>query len=192
MRQLADHPDLVLRKHTEEGQNILVCCICDDEAEDAIVSKCHHKFCRMCVTKYIDGYDGNDAPDCPQCHISLSIDLTQPAIEDFSNVKRGSIINRIDMHNWRSSTKIEALVEELYKLRSKTQTIKSIVFSQFTSMLQLVEWRLRRGGFQTVMLEGSMSPPQRDAVIKHVGAILAKWLICLLMKFLIVHGNTIS
>ena len=58
-------------------------------------------------------------------------------------------------------------MEELYKLRSKTQTIKSIVFSQFTSMLQLVEWRLHRGGFKTAMLEGSMSPPQRDAVIKH-------------------------
>ncbi|KAI5811500.1 SNF2 family N-terminal domain-containing protein [Peziza echinospora] len=167
MRQLADHPDLVLRKHSEEGQNTLVCCICDDEAEDAIASKCHHKFCRKCISQYIGGYDSMDAPECPQCHIPLSIDLTQPAIEDMSDVKRGSIINRINMENWRSSTKIEALMEELYKLRSKTHTIKSIVFSQFTSMLALVEWRLHRGGFQTCMLEGSMTPAQRDAVIKH-------------------------
>ncbi|CAI7152340.1 CPS_collapsed_G0003700.mRNA.1.CDS.1 [Saccharomyces cerevisiae] len=56
---------------------------------------------------------------------------------------------------WQSSTKIEALVEELYKLRSNKRTIKSIVFSQFTSMLDLVEWRLKRAGFQTVKLQGN-------------------------------------
>ncbi|KAF3937592.1 hypothetical protein ABW19_dt0201039 [Dactylella cylindrospora] len=169
MRQIADHPDLVLRRHSPEGQNNnLVCCICDEEAEEAIKSKCHHTFCRLCVQKYIDGYAGEGAPECPHCHISLSIDITQPALEaDYDLVKKGSIINRIDMNNWRSSTKIEALVEELAKLRSKTCTIKSIVFSQFTSMLQLVEWRLRKAGFQTVMLEGSMTPAQRDASIRY-------------------------
>ncbi|GME95658.1 unnamed protein product [[Candida] boidinii] len=68
---------------------------------------------------------------------------------------------------WRSSTKIEALMEELYKLRSDRQTIKSIVFSQFTSMLDLVEWRLKRAGFETVKLQGSMSPSQRDSTINY-------------------------
>ncbi|KAF3927107.1 hypothetical protein AA313_de0207605 [Arthrobotrys entomopaga] len=168
MRQMADHPDLVLKRHAEDGNNNLVCCICDEEAEEAIKSKCHHTFCRMCVMNYLKSYTGPGHPDCPHCHISLNIDITQPALEaDYNLVKKGSIINRIDINNWRSSTKIEALVEELYKLRSKTCTIKSIVFSQFTSMLQLVEWRLRKAGFLTVMLEGSMSPSQRDASIKY-------------------------
>ncbi|KAF3904061.1 hypothetical protein ABW20_dc0106560 [Dactylellina cionopaga] len=168
MRQIADHPDLVLRRHAAEGNNNLVCCICDEEAEEAIKSKCHHTFCRMCVQKYIESYAGGGDPDCPHCHIALHIDLTQPALEaDYDLVKKGSIINRIDINNWRSSTKIEALVEELAKLRSKNCTIKTIVFSQFTSMLQLVEWRLRKAGFLTVMLEGSMSPAQRDASIRY-------------------------
>jgi len=165
---MADHPDLVLRKHLEEGQNTLVCFICDDEAEDAIRSKCHHTFCRDCVQRYIAGFDGEKDPECPKCHITLNIDLTQPALEvDNLEVKKNSIVSRIDMSKWRSSTKIEALCEELYKLRSPYQTTKSIVFSQFTSMLQLIEWRLRRAGFKTVMLEGSMSPSQRDATIQH-------------------------
>lgn len=171
MRQLADHPDLVLKRQAENGQNTLVCALCDDEAEDAIKSKCHHTFCRLCVQEYIDGFDGFDGegnPDCPKCHITLNIDLTQSAVEaDYTVVKKNSIINRIDMSVWRSSTKIEALVEELYKLRSKNHTIKSIVFSQFTSMLQLVEWRLRKAGFKTAMLEGSMTPAQRGATISH-------------------------
>lgn len=168
MRQLADHPDLVLKRQAENGQNTLVCAICDDEAEDVIKSKCHHTFCRLCVQEYIDGYDGENNPRCPKCHILLNIDLTQAAVEvDYTVVKKNSIINRIDMSVWRSSTKIEALVEELYKLRSKNHTIKSIVFSQFTSMLQLVEWRLRKAGFKTAMLEGSMTPAQRGATISH-------------------------
>ncbi len=82
-------------------------------------------------------------------------------------MKKSSIINRIRMEDWTSSTKIEMLVYDLYKLRSKKATHKSIVFSQFTSMLQLVEWRLRRAGFNTVMLDGSMSPAQRQRSIEH-------------------------
>lgn len=94
--------------------------------------------------------------------------MTQPALEAaYETVKKGSIVNRIDINNWRSSSKIEALVEELGNLRAKRRTIKTIVFSQFTSMLQLVEWRLRKAGFLTVMLEGSMSPSQRDASIRY-------------------------
>ena len=34
-------------------------------------------------------------------------------------------------------------------------------------MLQLVEWRLRRAGFHTVMLDGSMSPAQRQKSIEY-------------------------
>jgi len=71
------------------------------------------------------------------------------------------------MENWTSSTKIEMLVYDLYKLRSKKQTLKSIVFSQFTSMLQLIEWRLRRAGFNTVMLDGTMTPAQRQKSIDY-------------------------
>ena len=109
---------------------------------------------------------------CPVCHIGLSIDLEQTALEvDEELFSKASIVNRIKMGShggeWRSSTKIEALVEELYKLRSDKHTIKSIVFSQFTSMLDLIEWRLKRAGFQTVKLQGSMSPQQRDNTIKY-------------------------
>lgn len=98
----------------------------------------------------------------------MSIDFDQPDIEqDTDSVKKSSIINRIKMENWTSSTKIEMLVYDLYKLRSKKTTLKSIVFSQFTSMLQLIEWRLRRAGFNTVMLDGSMTPQQRQKSIEY-------------------------
>ena len=162
MRQVANHPDLLLKKHAAEGQNVLVCNICDEVAEEAIRSQCKHDFCRTCVKNYVQSVEeSGGTPDCPRCHIPLSIDFDQPEIEqDEENVKKSSIVNRIKMENWTSSTKIEMLIYDLYKLRSKKQTLKSIVFSQFTSMLQLIEWRLRRAGFNTVMLDGSMSVSQ--------------------------------
>lgn len=169
MRQVANHPDLILRKNAQGGQNILVCCICDEAAEEAIRSRCRHEFCRQCAKSYIQSFagGGGDA-DCPRCHIPLNIDWDQPEIEqDEDNVKKSSIINRIKMEDWTSSTKIEMLVYDLYKLRSKKQTHKSIVFSQFTSMLQLVQWRLQKSGFSTVLLDGSMSPTQRQKSIDH-------------------------
>lgn len=169
MRQVANHPDLLLKKHAHEGQNVLVCNICDEVAEEAIRSQCKHDFCRACVKNYMHSVedDGGEA-DCPRCHIPLSIDYDQPEIEqDEDVVKKSSIINRIKMEDWTSSTKIEMLIYDLYKLRSKKQTLKSIIFSQFTSMLQLIEWRLRRAGFNTVMLDGSMTPIQRQKSIEH-------------------------
>ncbi|EED21725.1 DNA excision repair protein Rad16, putative [Talaromyces stipitatus ATCC 10500] len=168
MRQVANHPDLILKKHGEGGQNVLVCNICDEPAESPIRSRCHHEFCRQCAKDYMRSFDADSVVDCPRCHIPLSIDFEQPEIEQEEDVvKKNSIINRIRMEDWTSSTKIEMLVYDLYKLRSKKQTHKSIVFSQFTSMLQLVEWRLRRAGFNTVMLDGSMTPAQRQNSIDH-------------------------
>ncbi|USP78615.1 uncharacterized protein yc1106_05889 [Curvularia clavata] len=170
MRQVANHPDLLLKKSAAEGAgNVYVCNICDEPAEDAVRSHCRHEFCRACIKDFMDTCEasGTEA-DCPRCHIALSIDFEQPELEqDEDSVKKTSIINRIKMENWTSSTKIEMLVYDLYKLRSKKQTLKSIVFSQFTSMLQLIEWRLRRAGFNTVMLDGSMTPAQRQKSIDH-------------------------
>ncbi|KAI2463379.1 SNF2 family N-terminal domain-containing protein [Annulohypoxylon bovei var. microspora] len=165
MRQVADHPDMILKKNSEGGQNVLVCCICDEPAEEAIRSKCKHDFCRSCAKSYVNSQDD---PDCPRCHIPLSIDLEQPDIEqDAELMKKSSIINRIKMENWKSSSKIELLILELYRLRSDKMCHKSIIFSQFTSMLQLIQWRLQRAGISTVMLDGSMNPAQKQASIDH-------------------------
>lgn len=168
MRQVANHPDLILKKNAAGGQNVLVCNICADTAEHPVRSRCNHDFCRQCVKEYLRSIEGGGEADCPKCHIPLSIDLEQPDIEQSGDLfKKNSIINRIKMDDWTSSTKIEMLVCDLFRLRSKKGTKKSIVFSQFTSMLQLIEWRLQRAGFQTVMLDGSMTPAQRQNSIKY-------------------------
>jgi hypothetical protein len=49
-----------------------------------------------------------------------------------TKIIKKSILDTINPELWRSSTKIEALMEALYTLFSKPdQTVKAIVFSQF-------------------------------------------------------------
>ena len=87
-------------------------------------------------------------PACPVCHIPLTIDLEAPALELEENVKtRQGILGRLDLDKWRSSSKIEALVEELSNLRRQDATTKSIVFSQFVNFLDLIAYRLQKAGF---------------------------------------------
>ncbi|KAJ7762736.1 SNF2 family N-terminal domain-containing protein [Mycena maculata] len=175
MRQMACHPDLVLRSKTNASKFIpddpdeaTVCRICNDVAEDAIQSKCRHIFDRECIKQYLNTAI-EQQPECPVCHLPLTIDLDAPALEleqNLPNARQG-ILGRLNLDTWRSSTKIEALVEELSNLRMQDSTTKSLVFSQFVNFLDLIAYRLQRAGFKVCRLEGSMSPQARDATIKH-------------------------
>lgn len=46
MRLAANHPDLCISKLAAVPQSRMVCAVCLEEAEDAIVSACKHVFCR--------------------------------------------------------------------------------------------------------------------------------------------------
>lgn len=61
MRQMACHPDLVLRSKSNAAQFVpdatteaTVCRLCNEAAEDAIQSKCRHIFDRECIKQYLD------------------------------------------------------------------------------------------------------------------------------------------
>lgn len=86
---------------------------------------------------------------CPVCHLPLTIDLEGPALELEQNVTaRQGILGRLNLDSWRSSTKIEALIEELSNLRLQDSSTKSLVFSQFVNFLDLIAFRLQKAGFK--------------------------------------------
>ncbi|KAJ3506333.1 hypothetical protein NMY22_g17285 [Coprinellus aureogranulatus] len=176
MRQMACHPDLVIRSKSnaatfvpDEAGEGTVCRLCNEFAEDAIQSLCRHVFDRECIKQYLEASLEDTQPDCPVCHLPLTIDLEAPAleIEETAVAARQGILGRLNLDTWRSSSKIEALVEELSNLRLKDATTKSIVFSQFVNFLDLIAYRLQKAGFVVCRLEGTMSPQARDATIKH-------------------------
>eukprot|EP00397_Hematodinium_sp_SG-2012_P000497 GEMP01000497.1.p1 GENE.GEMP01000497.1~~GEMP01000497.1.p1 ORF type:complete len:1071 (+),score=261.07 GEMP01000497.1:3-3215(+) len=74
-----------------------------------------------------------------------------------------SILQRVRGSDYASSTKIEALISEI---ESMPQQDKAIVFSQFTTMLDLISFALKRRNIQVVCYSGSMSMERRAVSLK--------------------------
>ncbi|NXC46282.1 TTF2 factor, partial [Penelope pileata] len=66
----------------------------------------------------------------------------------------------------RESTKIAHLLAELKTIWSHSESQKSVVVSQWTSMLKVVAVHLQRLGLKYAMLDGSVNPKQRMDVVE--------------------------
>ncbi|KAJ8539997.1 hypothetical protein K7X08_026386 [Anisodus acutangulus] len=64
-----------------------------------------------------------------------------------------------------TSTKIDALREEIRFMVERDGSAKAIVFSQFTSFLDLIHYSLQKSGISCVQLDGSMTMAARDSAI---------------------------
>ena len=149
------------------------------EPEDAATSKCKHIFHRECIQPYLEIDFGADGIKCPKCRTNLTIDLfpdaeaidkiKAPKDERGGSKKKGeldaddvvpnkSILNQIDLSEYRTSSKIEKMLEKLREIRSGRdgKKNKAIIFSQYTSMIDIVEWRMKKENFVIRKLVGSM------------------------------------
>ncbi|XP_050206991.1 DNA repair protein RAD16 [Mercurialis annua] len=180
LRQAVDHPYLVVYSKTAalRGGNLAdandaeqVCDICHDPAEDPVVTNCAHVFCKACL---LDFSASLGQVSCPTCSSLLTVDLTTKADAGGQITKTttkgfrsSSIINRIHLEDFQTSTKIEALREEIRFMVERDGSAKGIVFSQFTSFLDLISYSLQKSGINCVQLVGSMTLPARDNAIKN-------------------------
>lgn len=162
-----------------------VCTICHEYLEDGVTAKCGHEFCRECVKEYIESLPAGGEATCPTCSKPLTVDLSPPVETDLGNIgneasncrspkavnlssfHRNSLLHRIsDIHAFQSSTKIEALMQELELMRIRDPSGKAIIFSQFVNMLDIIQHRLQLGGIKCVKLSGNMTMAVRDRTIK--------------------------
>lgn len=72
--------------------------------------------------------------------------------------------------DFQSSTKLNALVENLRRIRAQDPSFRAIVFSQFTSFLDLIQRILSRDEFPWYRLDGTMSQKQRTKAIEQFSA----------------------
>lgn len=179
LRQAVDHPYLVVYSATSAMRNASkvdttiderVCGICHDPAEDHVVTSCEHVFCKACLLDYSSSLG---QVSCPSCSKLLTVDWTtnpdavnQTSKTNVKGFRSSSILNRIELANFQTSTKIEALREEIRFMVERDGSSKGIVFSQFTSFLDLINYSLQKSGIKCVQLVGSMTLNARDAAIK--------------------------
>ncbi|XP_058516092.1 transcription termination factor 2 isoform X1 [Ochotona princeps] len=66
----------------------------------------------------------------------------------------------------RESTKITSLLAELEAIRSNSKSQKSVIVSQWTSMLRVVALHLKRRGLTYATIDGSVNPKQRMDLVE--------------------------
>eukprot|EP00727_Mastigamoeba_balamuthi_P004946 m51a1_g1445 hypothetical protein (1912) ;mRNA; r:130017-137422 len=159
------------------------CVICLNVTDRPVMTACGHVFCRLCIEKLISG--AVHVPDsflpqqgtCPVCSSAvMSADLINlPSANDSSDdsgpeVARSLPSSQVSGSGWNTSTKIEALLQELAEIDERPDKwppgTKSIIFSQWTSMLNLIELSLAKAGRRFVRLDGSMTQGQREKSIR--------------------------
>ncbi|KAF2577281.1 hypothetical protein F2Q68_00000773 [Brassica cretica] len=134
----------------EQGE----CPICLEAFEDAVLTPCAHRLCRECL---LASWRNSSSGLCPVCRKTVSKQelITAPTESRF----------QVDVEkNWVESSKITALLEELESFRSSGS--KSIIFSQWTAFLDLLQIPLSRNNISFVRLDGTLNQQQREKVLK--------------------------
>ncbi|BGP07126.1 DNA helicase rad5 [Rhodotorula toruloides] len=83
--------------------------------------------------------------------------------DDGAGGKKAVMLSKGD---FRSSTKLDALVNSLKAARAKDANLKAVVFSQFTGFLDLIERVMNRDNFNYLRLDGAMSQSVRQKVVR--------------------------
>ena len=139
------------------------CPVCIDTLRDPVITACAHAFCTDCVEKVIA-----EQHKCPMCRAELTDNtlLVQPAA-GFGEADLAYQAMEIDAD--ASSSKIEALIQIL-KASAKQKDAKTVVFSQWTSFLDILQVQLLNHNLRFTRLDGKMPPSRRDAAIESLNS----------------------
>ncbi|OLN87129.1 DNA repair protein RAD5 [Colletotrichum chlorophyti] len=157
----------ILGQIRDEAEN--ECPICAEEPMiEQTVTGCWHSACKKCLLDYMKHQtDRHKVPTCPNCRAEINYrDLFEVVRHDddpdpFQKSKIS--LQRLGVNN--SSAKVVALIKALRELRREQPRYKSVVFSQFTSFLTLIEPALTRANIKFLRLDGSMAQKSRAAVL---------------------------
>ena len=131
------------------------CPICLDNLHNPVITACTHVFGYECIERVIDSQHR-----CPMCRAEpLDIDsLVKPAVD------LGETASHPDIDPDTTSSKVEALLEIL-KASHKKKGTKTVIFSQWTSFLNIIQSQLDRHGYTYTRIDGSMRAAARDAAL---------------------------
>ncbi|BFY99337.1 hypothetical protein BsWGS_02381 [Bradybaena similaris] len=123
--------------------------------QKAVITFCGHQFCCTCIDRLCVN---EDHPPCPICRKQLDRNkLIRIPLK---------LVEGTNLDEWSSSAKLDALMTALSDLHEKDPSIKSIVISQFTSLLDLIEKALSEKDISFTRLDGTMSQSRRLDAMK--------------------------
>ncbi|XP_074657843.1 uncharacterized protein LOC141910879 [Tubulanus polymorphus] len=142
------------------------CSVCLDSLKDAVITHCAHVFCRACIVGALRAADGGaTSGPCPLCRAPVD-ERRLVNVPPESERPAEPVVIQTDNGPWHSSAKVDACMKALLAVREEDASLKSIVVSQFTSYLTVLETPLRTNGFKFVRFDGTMSQKQRTTAIE--------------------------
>ncbi|XP_078167711.1 helicase protein with RING/U-box domain-containing protein [Carex rostrata] len=131
------------------------CPIClESTSDDPVLTPCAHRLCRECLLASWQGLSGGPCPICR--HVLTKSDLITCPLESRFQV---------DVENqWKESCKVTKLIRCLEEVLRKGE--KSIVFSQWTGFMDLLEIALKRKNIGFLRFDGKLLQKQRERVLK--------------------------
>ncbi|XP_034418537.1 helicase-like transcription factor isoform X2 [Cyclopterus lumpus] len=135
------------------------CSVCLDSVRLPVITHCAHVYCRPCIAQVIG--TEQETARCPLCRSEIKtnelVEFPQEEMEEEKNT---------NPDKWRTSSKVQALMGNLLRLRCEDSSIKCLVVSQFTRFLTILETPLREHGFSFVRFDGTLSQKKRTQVIQ--------------------------
>lgn len=172
------------------------CPICAEEPMiEPVVTGCWHSACKKCLQDYIEHQKSKHTlPLCFNCREPINArdifeiinhsadDSLYSATPPPNSTPTSSSLPRITLRRigTDSSAKIAALVGQLKSLRTAFPTTKSVVFSQFTSFLDLIAPALSRASISHLRFDGAMTQKARAAVLAEFEASKGRGVVLLL------------
>lgn len=164
----------VLRQIQQEAD--MECPICAEEPMvQQAVTGCWHSACKGCLLDYIEHQrEKGEVPRCFNCREPINArdvfevirhepDSVDGTLDTASAPQTSVSLRRVGCD---ASAKIAGLLGHLKKIRRETPGMKTVVFSQFTSFLDLIEPALTRDRIPYLRFDGSMAQKQRAAVLE--------------------------
>ena len=132
-------------------------CLEDLYNHSPVITHCAHIFGNDCIKRVIETQH-----KCPMCRAELKdeICLVQPAAEFGDSTDQNQ-----DIDFDTSSSKIEALLSIL-KASHRKEGTKLILFSQWTSFLDIVQKQLDEHGYHYTRIDGKMPAARRDEALQ--------------------------
>lgn len=160
----------VLEQIRDEAANECPIC-CEEPMVDQTVTGCWHSACKKCLLDFMKhSTDRQEVPRCFNCREYInSRDLFQIVRNDDDDTDGMSGTPRISLQRLGvidSSSKVVALMTHLRDLRRERPRIKSVVFSQFTSFMSLIEPALAKANMRCLRLDGTLTQKARAAVLE--------------------------
>ena len=135
------------------------CCMCDS-ATASFVTCCMHAFCE----EHIVGVQ--ESSQCSSCLEQLDLDQDVQKIRTSTKGKRARKQRLRLADGQEPSTKMMKVLDIIREVsKSGLEKAKTVVFSQFTEMLDILEDHIRDNGFSCCRIDGSVSQSGRVAAM---------------------------